>query len=438
MKKKKISGLMLFATTVMMLLCLTGCGFIGSKKPYDATVTDSVRLKTDSTYDKADSVLILNLDVQNNSNDYLDPSSVAYDTSASLDDTPLDMEYLSDYCPVYISTNAIAPKEHGTVQVAFKLGSPDADGTVSILMLTYGKKKSVKVLETTIDLEDVEYYVIPSDYELQIDRAFTTDDGEGNQLLALDMTFTNNSDETTSPAAAHLSLFQDGVELSYGYLPYRHPETDDELSDNSYKDIQPGKSISYRSVYTLKDDSEVAFIARENTYTGYEIEPILETKIAVAEDAHESKGTIVAETLEVSSAFEIEVTDYVLGLEEYSDIPIVVFMVDFTNNSEETACFSYDMDDVASQGGVSLDNGYISGISSYNSSDVQPGATATIFLAYELRELSNDIELTITDDTHYARPVIFQETYTLDEIVEETIRLLGDDDEVLDEDALTL
>lgn len=266
MKKKKISGLMLFATTVMMLLCLTGCGFIGSKKPYVATVTDSVRLKTDSTYDKADSVLILNLDVENKSKDYLDPTSVAYDASASLDGTPLDMEYLSDYCPVYVSTNAIAPKEHGTVQVAFKLGSPDADGTVSVLMLSYGKKKS---------------------------------------------------DEATSPSAAHLTLFQDGVELSYSYLPYRHPEADDELSDNSYKDIQPGKSISYRSIYTLQDDSEVEFIAKESTYTGYEIEPILETKIAVAED-------------------------------------------------------------------------------------------------------------------------IFQESYTLDEIVEETIRILGDDDEVLDEDALTL
>ena len=435
MRERKYGGIVLFATMVIMMLCLTGCGLMSAKKPYNVTVTDSIRLRTN---DKTDSVLVVNLDVENKSKDYLDPSSLAYDASASLDGTALDKEYLSDYCPVYVSTNAIAPKEHGTVQLAYKLGNPDAEGTVSLLMLYYGKKKNIKTLETTINLADVDYYIIPTDYELQIDRAFTTDDGEGNQLLALDMTFTNNGNEAESPSAARLSLFQNGVELSSGYLPYRHPENNEELSSNSYTDIQPGKSISYRMVYTLQDDSEVEFYAKQNGFSSYEVEPLLETKILVAEGAAESDNTIVAETLEVSSSFEAEVTDYVLGLEEYDDIPIVVFMVDFTNNSDETANFTYDMEDIASQGGVSLDTGYISGVSGYNSADVQPGATATVFLIYELRNLSDDIELVIADDTHYATPIILQESYTLDEILEETIRLYGDDDEVLDEDSLTL
>lgn len=435
MRERKYGGIVLFATMVIMMLCLTGCGLMSAKKPYNVTVTDSIRLRTN---DKTDSVLVVNLDVENKSKDYLDPSSLAYDASASLDGTALDKEYLSDYCPVYVSTNAIAPKEHGTVQLAYKLGNPDAEGTVSLLMLYYGKKKNIKTLETTINLADVDYYIIPTDYELQIDRAFTTDDGEGNQLLALDMTFTNNGNEAESPSAARLSLFQNGVELSSGYLPYRHPENNEELSSNSYTDIQPGKSISYRMVYTLQDDSEVEFYAKQNGFSSYEVEPLLETKISVAEGSAESDNTIVAETLEVSSSFEAEVTDYVLGLEEYDDIPIVVFMVDFTNNSDETANFTYDMEDIASQGGVSLDTGYISGVTSYNSADVQPGATATVFLVYELRNLSDDIELVIADDTHYATPIILQESYTLDEILEETIRLYGDDEEVLDEDSLTL
>ena len=435
MRERKYGGIVLFATMVIMMLCLTGCGLMSAKKPYNVTVTDSIRLRTN---DKTDSVLVVNLDVENKSKDYLDPSSLAYDASASLDGTALDKEYLSDYCPVYVSTNAIAPKEHGTVQLAYKLGNPDAEGTVSLLMLYYGKKKNIKTLETTINLADVDYYIIPTDYELQIDRAFTTDDGEGNQLLALDMTFTNNGNEAESPSVARLSLFQNGVELSSGYLPYRHPENNEELSSNSYTDIQPGKSISYRMVYTLQDDSEVEFYAKQNGFSSYEVEPLLETKISVAEGAAESDNTIVAETLEVSSSFEAEVTDYVLGLEEYDDIPIVVFMVDFTNNSDETANFTYDMEDIASQGGVSLDTGYISGVTSYNSADVQPGATATVFLVYELRNLSDDIELVIADDTHYATPIILQESYTLDEILEETIRLYGDDEEVLDEDSLTL
>ena len=94
MRERRFSGIVLFATMITTILCLTGCGFIGTKKPYVATVTDSIRLRTDSTYSKADSVLVINLDVENKSKDYLDPGSLAYDASASLDGTPLDTEYL--------------------------------------------------------------------------------------------------------------------------------------------------------------------------------------------------------------------------------------------------------------------------------------------------------------------------------------------------------
>lgn len=439
MKKNKMRGLILFATLVTMVLCFTGCGRIGlSSKPYHATITDTVRLRTDSTYSKADSVIVITLDVENKSKDYLDPDMIAYQSSATLDGSALDYEYLTEYCPVYVSTTTIAPKEHGTVQLAYRLGSPDASGDLSLLLLHTGKKKTSTVFESTIDLDDVDYHVIPADYGLEIDRAFTTDDGEGTSLLVLDMTFTNNSEEATSPSAARLTLFQNGIALDTDYLPYNHPEDDDDLSNNSYTDIQPGKSISYRQVYALQDDSDVEFTAKQMVYNGYEVEPILETTITVAEDATEAPDTIVAEALEVSSAFEIEITDYAIGADKYSDIPIVVFLADFTNNSSETAQFSYCCDVAVSQNGVSLEKDYISGLSSYNTADIAPGATGTVILIYELKDPESDIDIVITDDEHYANPVILEESYTLEEIIDSTVEKFGDEEEVLDEDSLEL
>lgn len=421
---------------VMMMLCLTGCGLIGvSKKPYEATITNVTRLRTDATYNKADSVIVIDLDVENNSSDYLNPYVVGYQASAALNGIALDYEYLTDYCPVYVTGNQIAPKEHGTVQLAFKLGTPDAEGEVSLLLTHLGKKKKIVILDTTINLDDVEYYVIPANYGLTIDRAFTTDDGDGATLLVLDMTFTNNSDKTASAYQANINLFQNGIQLSSGYLPYNHPENDDTLSSNSHTDIQPGKSISYRQIYTLQDDSEVEFIAKENNYTGYEAATLLETSIAVAEVSTASEDTIVAELLTVKSAFELEVTDYLMGMDD-DGAAFALFLVDFTNNSDENATFSYDMNVDIRQGGLSLDRYYITGVSGYNSEEILPGSTGIAVLCYELRSLEDDVDIVIIDNTHYADPIIPEESYTINELLEATIALYGDIEDLDEADLL--
>lgn len=436
MNKKKTYGIVLLLALVMMMCTLTGCGMLSAgKKPYDATITNVTRLRTDATYNKADSVIVIDLDVENKSGDYLDPNTIAYQASASLNGAALDYEYLTDYCPVYVSSNQIAPKEHGTVQLAFRLGTPDAEGEVSLLLTHAGKKKNIVTLDTAINLDDVEYYIIPANYGLTIDRAFTTDDGDGEKLLVLDMTFTNNSDETASPYQAGIDLFQNGIQLSSGYLPYNHPENDDTLSSNSHTDIQSGKSISYRQVYTLQDDSEVEFLAKENTYTGYEAASILETKIAVAEGAAASDDTIVAEILTVASNFELEITDYMMGVDD-DGVPFALFLVDFTNNSDENATFAYDMSVDIRQGGLSLDRYYIMGVSSYNSEEVLPGSTGIAVLCYELRSLEDNVDIVIIDDTHYADPIILEESYTINELLDATVELYGALEELDEEDLL--
>lgn len=431
MNKNKKHGLILFAIMVMMLSALTGCGMIGaSKKPYEATITNATRLRTDSTYNKADSVIVINLDVENKSSDYLDPNTIAYQASASLNGTALEYEYLSDYCPIYLSSNQIAPKEHGTIQLAFKLGTPDAEGEVSLLLTHYGKKKNIVTLDTTINLDDVEYYIIPANYGLTIDRAFTTDDGNGSALLVLDMTFANNSDQTVSPYRAGINLYQNGIQLNSGYLPYNHPECDDNLVSNSYTDIQPGKSIAYRQIYTLLDDSEVEFLAKEDAYTGYENASILETGIAVAEGATASDNTIVAEHLEIEPSFNPEITDYIVSADNY-DTVFVLFLVDFTNNSAENATFSYDMNVDVRQNGISLDRYYLSGVSDYNSKEIRPSDAGTAILCYELENGKDNIDIVIRDNTHYANPIVLEASYTIDEIVDATVdvleRFYGDD-----------
>lgn len=88
------------------------------------------------------------------------------------------------------------------------------------------------------------------------------------------------------------------------------------------------------------------------------------------------------------------------------------------------------------QGGLSLDRYYIMGVSGYNSEEILPGSTGTAVLCYELRSLEDDVDIVIVDNTHYADPIILEESYTINELLEATIALYGDIEALDEEDLL--
>ena len=251
---KKIT--LLAATVVMAGSLFTACGK-SSTPQYEATVDE---VFTCGTYNGT--ALVVNLDATNNTDEYLDNYTISYNLVATLDGTVLSTSYLGSDNPYAIADAKIKGGESAVVQAAFDLSGVeyDEDSELELELTAYTIKdyKTVGVLEETISMADVEAKVSESEFDVTIDNVTVTDDGDGNNIVVIDYTFTNDSDEATSfSMAVEEELFQDGVQLQSGYLPYNHPMYDEIDSSNSYTDIKAGASIQVREVYELKSDSNV-------------------------------------------------------------------------------------------------------------------------------------------------------------------------------------
>ncbi|MBK7819740.1 MAG: DUF5067 domain-containing protein [Tessaracoccus sp.] len=94
-------------------------------------------------------------------------------------------------------------------------------------------------------------------YAVTINDSRIIKDYEGKPALVVDLTFTNNSDDTANfMFATSAKAFQDGVELESMVFTMNDTDYD---SKNSMKDIKPGKSIDVQQAFLLdgKDDVEL-------------------------------------------------------------------------------------------------------------------------------------------------------------------------------------
>ena len=95
-------------------------------------------------------------------------------------------------------------------------------------------------------------------YGVTIDDCRVTEDYRGNPAAVETYTFTNNSDEATSPAVAvHAKAFQNGTELELAVV------ADAEESGKSMNEVKPGSSITYESAYELADMSDLTVEVEE-------------------------------------------------------------------------------------------------------------------------------------------------------------------------------
>jgi hypothetical protein len=89
-------------------------------------------------------------------------------------------------------------------------------------------------------------------YHIVINGAKKDKDYEGNPVIVISYTWTNNSDETTSPMGCLMTqAFQDGVSMDMGVLDYEY--------NDGTKEVRPGTSIDVDAVYNLTSDSTVEF-----------------------------------------------------------------------------------------------------------------------------------------------------------------------------------
>lgn len=422
MKNRKLQMILL---AVFVMLCMaTGCGKSG-KAPYEATM--SKVFMCDDAY--TGSIIAINLDVTNNTGDYISAYTPVYEMTASLDGANLETAFLlSDNPEAIDNSQMIAAGETGQAQAAYLLPDGVTEGTLSVLVvaLSTDGKSQITVLEQDIDLSTVEKVVSEAVYDVTLDDKKLTDDEDGNPLLVLDLTFTNNSSKATSfGSAVEMQMFQNGVGLTSAYLPYRHPMYDEEMYGSDYTDIQTGNSIAIRRVYGLNDlDSDVELSCID--FDSFDQKKILEETIDLS-----GVEAVVAE-----SAYEFSMDEILIGYSDYNDDYVVVMVGEFTNNSDEDISFSTALDITARQSGMEMQSTYVPGASSYNSNNISPGTTIMVALAWELNSSEDDVSITVIDRYSYNKMTVFEETYTIDELLDNTLNYMDADeftDEAIDE-----
>lgn len=241
------------------MLALTGCIVSqnpapkqGSKEPsMEAVVT---KVFTTGSYDGS-TLLVVNLNVKNNSDVVLPAIVIQMYATATLDGKTLPNAYLPNDNPNALNSSAsINSRSEGPAQLVFELTSTKGTVDLAISVETLDYSSTVEILKESINLASVEAIVSESEYEVVINKATVTDDGEGKDLIVLNITFTNNSDSAKSfGSAVGTELFQNDIALKSGYLPYNHPLADSDLRSNSYTDIRKGASIDLQVVYELYD-----------------------------------------------------------------------------------------------------------------------------------------------------------------------------------------
>lgn len=90
------------------------------------------------------------------------------------------------------------------------------------------------------------------DFHVVINGAKKDVDYEGNPVIIVTYTWTNNSEETTSPMASMITqAFQDGVEMEYGILDHEY--------NDGMTNVRPGTSIETDAVFSMTSESVVEF-----------------------------------------------------------------------------------------------------------------------------------------------------------------------------------
>ena len=145
------------------------------------------------------------------------------------------------------------------------------------------------------------------------------------------------------------------------------------------------------------------------------------------EQEKEDDDVIVAGSVDTSSKFSFSVEEALVGL-SYDEEPIVVLVGTFTNNSDESISFSWALEATATQDGYTLPTAYLSGSGDYNYNDIASGSTIPVFIGWKLADGENEITLTVIDRQHYAKEEIYAQTFTIDELIENTENYQDSDD----------
>lgn len=261
--------------------CSGGGGGIAGPTP-SVEVVEVEKVFTVGSYDGAMN-FGLDIKVKNNGDSEITGSYLAYDGEATQGDEKLSDTFIStDEIEGIAGDDEVGAGEEGTVELVWELKNTDDPVTVVLEVYDVNYEDKVEILNETYDLADAETIESEAPFEVAVNSATVTDDGEGTSLLLLDLNYTNLGDEPASfSSAVETKLFQNGVELQSGYLPYNHPASDDTKEQNSYTEVQKDTTVPVLVVYELVDPAapvELQFI----DWNSYDQRVVLETTVELS------------------------------------------------------------------------------------------------------------------------------------------------------------
>lgn len=260
--------------------CSGGGGIAGPTPSVE--VVEVEKVFTVGSYDGAMN-FGLDIKVKNNGDSEVTGSYLAYDGEATQGDEKLSDTFIStDEIEGIAGDDEVSAGEEGTVELVWELKNTDDPVTVVLEVYDVNYEDKVEILNETYDLADAEAIESEAPFEVAVNSATVTDDGEGTSLLLLDLNYTNLGDEPASfSSAVETKLFQNGVELQSGYLPYNHPASDDTKEQNSYTEVQKDTTVPVLVVYELVDPAapvELQFI----DWNSYDQRVVLETTVELS------------------------------------------------------------------------------------------------------------------------------------------------------------
>ncbi|SEF47312.1 protein of unknown function [Eubacterium ruminantium] len=220
-------------------------------------------------------------------------------------------------------------------------------------------------------------------YKISLESFSVEKDYEENDVLIIEYSWTNNSDEEESfMTALRDKVYQNGIECNSVSL------TDSVDSTDQMKDIKPGATFNLKVGYVLWDKSkatvEVSSLFGDDYY-------LIETL-----DLGGGEGTYDPEKVgDVETS--VKVIDIFLS-KDYEDKDVLVVKYEFTNGSKKPIAFETSFTDKVYQNGVELSSiVFCDDVDSWTTLlEIKPGVTYVAEEGYLLNDMS-DVEIEVKE-----------------------------------------
>ena len=250
------------------------------------------------------------------------------------------------------------------------------------------------------------------DYKIEILDCRLATDYQGNPIVIVKYSFTNNNkDAIAFYLAVDTCVYQNGVGLNKCYMANESANYSD---DNQSKQIKTGATIEVEVAYELNDtttDIEVEvneFISFNDQCVTKNFK-ISEKNNDINLESTDTSANNDNQTVSIPETTESinNLGDYYIEIQscrlatDYEKKPIVIVKYSFTNNSKEAVAFYVAVSTNVYQNGIGLNDCYFVNESADYSSDnktkqIKPGSTIEVEVAYELNDTTTEIEVEVT------------------------------------------